>query len=147
MRTHLLRGKCLEINSAPILKEPVPEMPWTVTLRPSFTTGELSPNASFAASLQKSPSPPIGAYLSSRVKRNGKAQLIKLTECNSLFVQSLFHNAQFSFKDGGKYKGLTTVVSVCPNAQIHLDRAGVLLESLCDTQDGVWGTHCYICPV
>ena len=58
----LLLGQCLEISSAPILRDPVPEMPWTVTYLASVMTLLLSPNASLAASLQKSPSPPMGAY-------------------------------------------------------------------------------------
>ena len=66
---------------------------------------------------------------------------------HSLFVQSFLNDAQLSLEDGGKDKGLTSVVPVRADAQIHLHWAGVPLECLGDTKDGVRGTHCHICPV
>lgn len=61
-----LMGKNLERKAEPILREPVPEMPCTVTLRPASTTGLLSPSAKPMADLQNSALPEMGAYSLSR---------------------------------------------------------------------------------
>ena len=66
---------------------------------------------------------------------------------HSLFVQSFLNDAQLSLEDGGKDKGLTGIVPVRADAQIHLHWAGVPLECLGDAKDGIRGTHCHICPV
>ena len=53
---------CLDISSAPIVRNPVLEIPWIMTFLASVSTLLISPKASLAAFWKKSSSPPMGAY-------------------------------------------------------------------------------------
>jgi len=61
-----LIGKNLDRKAEPILRDPVPDIPWTVTFLPDAITALSSPMASPMADLQNSALPEMGAYSLSR---------------------------------------------------------------------------------
>ena len=74
---HTLIGKNFERKADPILSEPVPEMPWTVALRPDASISLSSPTAKPNAALQNSALPAIGAYSLSKA-----LETMMLSACN-----------------------------------------------------------------
>ena len=48
--------------------------------------------------------------------------------------------------DRGQDKGLARVIPVCPHAEVHFARIGVLLESLVHADDGIGWAHLHARP-